>query len=52
VHQQTGAGIDFDNGAPLSGQGLGDVLSHQIDAGTENPCSPRIPTDPVSDMAA
>src|SRR5574343_103655 len=33
VHQQPGAGIDFDDGAALFGQRLRDVLADQVDAG-------------------
>ena len=33
VHQQAGAGVDFNNGAALFGQRLGDVLADQVDAG-------------------
>ena len=33
VHQQAGAGVDFDDGAALLQHGLADVLQHHVDAG-------------------
>src|SRR5690606_16562710 len=37
MHEQAGAGIDFDNGAVLIGQRLGDVFGDDIHAGDVEP---------------